>query len=84
MKIELLELLRCPKTGQRLNLESGNNNALAIEAGWAGAFALLFDGDSLVSEDGQHRYPIRKEIPQVQAGVTFKTGRIWSLSVIEQ
>lgn len=52
MKTELLELLRCPKTGQRLNLEGGNNNAQEIEAGW------------LVSEDGQHRYPIRNGIPR--------------------
>lgn len=52
VKTELLELLRCPKTGQRLNLEGGNNNAQEIEAGW------------LVSEDGQHRYPIRKGIPR--------------------
>lgn len=52
VKTELLELLRCPKTGQRLNFEGDNNNALEIEAGW------------LVSEDGQHRYPIRKGIPR--------------------
>lgn len=52
MKIELLELLCCPKTGQGLNLEGGNTDVLEIEAGW------------LVSADGQHRYPIRNGIPR--------------------
>lgn len=52
MKTGLLELLRCPKTGQCLNLEGGSNNALDIEAGW------------LVSENGQHRYPVRNGIPR--------------------
>ena len=52
MKIELLELLRCPKTGQRLNLEDGNKSAPEIDAGW------------LVSTDGQHRYPIQNGIPR--------------------
>ncbi len=51
MKTELLELLRCPKTGQRLTVE-GDDNAQEIETG------------SLVSEDGQHRYPIRNGVPR--------------------
>lgn len=52
MKTELLDLLRCPKTGQYLKLEGSNYNALEIEDGW------------LVSDDGQHRYPIRNGIPR--------------------
>lgn len=34
MKIELLEVLRCPQTGQRLTLEDCPENALEIEDGW--------------------------------------------------
>lgn len=52
MKIELLELLRCPKTGQRLVLGTDENSSQKIESGW------------LVSEDGKHRYPIRNGIPR--------------------
>lgn len=52
MKTELLELLRCPKTGQHLTLETDRNNSPDIESGW------------LVSEDGRHRYPIHRGIPR--------------------
>jgi SAM-dependent methyltransferase len=52
MKYELLERLRCPKTGQCLTLETPEPIADAIEIGW------------LVSVDGQHRYPIRNGIPR--------------------
>lgn len=52
MKIELLELLRCPTSGQRLSLENGNINAREIEAGW------------LISDNGQHRYQILRGIPR--------------------
>lgn len=52
MKIELLEMLRCPKTGQRLSLENGNSANLEIEDGW------------LVSADGQQRYPVLNGIPR--------------------
>lgn len=52
MKTELLELLRCPKTGQRLTLRIDGNNPQEIEAGW------------LISEDGVHRYPVRNGIPR--------------------
>lgn len=52
MKTELLELLRCPTTGQHLILEADENNSQLIDVGW------------LVSEDGQHRYPIRNGIPR--------------------
>lgn len=50
MKTELLELLRCPTTGQRLTLETVGNDSKLIDVDW------------LVSEDGQHRFPIRNGI----------------------
>ena len=43
MKIELLELLRCPKTDQCLTLETDGNTLQEVRTGW------------LVSEDGLHR-----------------------------
>jgi 2-polyprenyl-3-methyl-5-hydroxy-6-metoxy-1,4-benzoquinol methylase len=53
LKIELLELLRCPNTGQRLGLEVGTQDgSQEIESGW------------LSSEDGKHRYPIHGGIPR--------------------
>lgn len=52
MKTELLELLLCPKAGQRLVLQEAVFLGQEIESGW------------LVSEDGQHRYPIRRGIPR--------------------
>lgn len=52
VKIELIEMLRCPKTGQRLSLENCNTATLDIEDGW------------LVSSDGQQRYPVLKGIPR--------------------
>ncbi len=52
MKIELLESLRCPQTGQRLTLEPPASGVDEIENGW------------LVSLDGQNRYPILNSIPR--------------------
>ena len=52
MKVELLERLRCPQTGQRLKLESSITNVNEIESGW------------LISEDSKHRYVIRNSIPR--------------------
>jgi 2-polyprenyl-3-methyl-5-hydroxy-6-metoxy-1,4-benzoquinol methylase len=52
MKRELLEMLRCPKTGQRLTLDIPKPISDEIESGW------------LVSVDRQHRYPIRNGIPR--------------------
>jgi SAM-dependent methyltransferase len=54
VKIELLELLRCPQTGQRLTVEDGSGSELEIEDGW------------LISADGQRRYPIVKGIPRFE------------------
>ena len=68
MKTELLELLRCPTTGQRLTLEADGNNSKLIDAGW------------MVSEDGQHRYPIRNSIPRFvpQANYADNFGMQWN------
>ena len=52
MKTELLELLRCPKTGQRLILKTDENNSYDVQSGW------------LVSEDGLNRYPLQNAIPR--------------------
>jgi 2-polyprenyl-3-methyl-5-hydroxy-6-metoxy-1,4-benzoquinol methylase len=52
LRTELLEVLRCPKTGQRLVLGAAENSSQEIESGW------------LFSEDGQHRYPLRNGIPR--------------------
>jgi len=68
MKYELLERLRCPKTGQRLTLETQEPIADAIENGW------------LVSVDGQHRYPIRNGIPRFvpEANYADNFGMQWN------
>jgi 2-polyprenyl-3-methyl-5-hydroxy-6-metoxy-1,4-benzoquinol methylase len=69
MKRELLERLRCPKTGQRLTLDTPQPIADFIESGW------------LVSVDGQHRYPIRNGIPRFvpEANYADSFGMQWNL-----
>jgi SAM-dependent methyltransferase/uncharacterized protein YbaR (Trm112 family) len=52
VKVDLLEQLRCPKTGQCLSLETEQICLQEIETGW------------LVSEDRLHRYPISNGIPR--------------------
>jgi len=52
MKQQILALLRCPKTLQTLRVESADTTADEVVDGW------------LVSEDGQHRYPVRKGSPR--------------------
>lgn len=55
MHPQLLEVLRCPRSGesgQRLRLEKPEYLNQSIQSGW------------LVSEDNQHRYPIRDFIPR--------------------
>jgi 2-polyprenyl-3-methyl-5-hydroxy-6-metoxy-1,4-benzoquinol methylase len=59
MRYELLEKLRCPKTGQCLTLDTPETIADAIENGW------------LVSVDGQHRYSIRNGIPRFVPEVNY-------------
>lgn len=51
MRAEFLNKLRCPKTGQRLRVESGRADC-------------IIDDDVLVSEDGAHRYPVRRGVPR--------------------
>lgn len=55
MKLDLIARMRCPQTGQTLSLAHGAtaaNKGNDIKSGW------------LVSEDEQHRYPIRDGIPR--------------------
>ncbi len=59
MKHNLLELLRCPRSGQKLRLERRESEPPLsphteddITSGW------------LISEDMQHRYPVRGTIPR--------------------
>jgi SAM-dependent methyltransferase len=52
MQTELIEILRCPKTGERLILEEPQYKDEQIQSGW------------LVAESGKHRYPIRDFIPR--------------------
>ena len=68
MNIELLEFLRCPKTGQRFNVENGNTAGKKIEEGW------------LISEDGQHRYPLLRGIPRFvpQSNYAANFGMQWN------
>jgi SAM-dependent methyltransferase len=52
MQTELIELLRCPKTGERLRLDQPQYSGDRIQAGW------------LVSENGANRYPIHDFVPR--------------------
>lgn len=72
MKFELLPYLRCPQTGQILDLEKcslilGVDDE--IESGW------------LVSHDGLHRYPIRNGIPRFvqESNYADNFGLQWNL-----
>jgi SAM-dependent methyltransferase/uncharacterized protein YbaR (Trm112 family) len=68
VKTELLELLRCPKTRQRLRFESDNSDAMEIE------------DDRLVSEDGKERYPLLRGIPRFvpQSNYADNFGMQWN------
>jgi SAM-dependent methyltransferase len=59
LKIELLEILRCPRSGQRLSSDRSDNNSQDIESGW------------LISEDGKNRYPIHKGIPRFVPEINY-------------
>ena len=52
MKAELLELLRCPQSGQELEMVDCVDRDGSIQSGW------------LVSTDGRNRYPIRNSVPR--------------------
>jgi len=52
LHLQVIEHLRCLRAGQRLALEQPEHHGDRIRSGW------------LVSEDKQHRYPIRDFIPR--------------------
>lgn len=52
MHDELIEILRCPRSGARLRLEEGRYYDGQVQSGW------------LVTEDDRNRYPIRDFIPR--------------------
>jgi 2-polyprenyl-3-methyl-5-hydroxy-6-metoxy-1,4-benzoquinol methylase len=52
MRPEILEILLCPGTGERLRVEDAVMVGGCMRSGW------------LVSADGQHRYPIKNFIPR--------------------
>src|SRR5215510_12666010 len=52
MRRDLVDLLRCPRTGQRLVLEVTQGDGNRIQTGW------------LATADGAHKYPIRNFIPR--------------------
>lgn len=68
MHIQLLEILRCPRTGQPLSLEKPEYQQEQIHSGW------------LVSEDGAQRYPIRDFIPRFvpQSNYADNFGMQWN------
>ncbi len=68
MKIKLLDMLRCPISGQCLKIENFKANLAEIEDGW------------LVSEDGQQRYPVIKGIPRFvpQSNYADNFGMQWN------
>src|SRR5579862_6797598 len=52
MRADLIERLRCPRTRERLTLDQPAYDSDRIRSGW------------LISERGEHRYPIREFIPR--------------------
>jgi len=68
VKIELLEVLRCPSSGQRLKLETSSGDLAEIQDGW------------LVSEDGMQRYPVIKGVPRFvhQSNYADNFGMQWN------
>lgn len=59
MHSELLNILRCPHSGQRLRVESPLMGGGRIREA------------VLVSEDGEHRYPVRESIPRFVAASNY-------------
>src|SRR3990172_9798905 len=68
MRLQLIEHLRCPQSGQRLLLEQPEYREEYIHSGW------------LVSECGQHRYPIRDFIPRFvpESNYAYNFGMQWN------
>lgn len=69
MSPALLAILRCPRTGQALHLESAEYEGERVRSGW------------LVSSDGEHRYPIHRCIPRFvgQSNYADNFGMQWNL-----
>jgi SAM-dependent methyltransferase len=59
MQPELIELLRCPQSGERLHLEEAEYQGERLRSGW------------LVPVSGRHRYPVRDFIPRFAAGSNY-------------
>jgi SAM-dependent methyltransferase len=55
MHTELIEILRCPRSGAPLRLEEERYSEGQVQSGW------------LVTEDGRNRYPVRDFIPRFVA-----------------
>lgn len=69
MHIDLLELIRCPQTGKMLELQTAEYLDGRVKSGW------------LVSQDGQHQYPIREFIPRFVPSSNYADnfGMQWNL-----
>lgn len=59
MKRELLDILRCPASGQRLTIDTTQTLVEDVREG------------ALVTPDGRHSYPIRNGIPRFVPEVTY-------------
>jgi SAM-dependent methyltransferase len=68
MQSTLIEILRCPRSGERLRLEQPQYSDERIRSGW------------LVAESGAHRYPIREFIPRFapESNYTDNFGMQWN------
>ena len=68
MRTEFLQVLRCPRSGQRLVVDRPEFCGEEVRSGW------------LVSEDGQHRYPVRDFIPRFvpQSNYADSFGMQWN------
>lgn len=62
MKSDLLEILRCPRSGQRLRLRDARVVEGEVESG------------TLVSEDGRHSYPVAGFIPRFVPADNYAAG----------
>jgi SAM-dependent methyltransferase len=69
MHVELIELLRCPQTGEPLELQSAVYEDGRVRTGW------------LVLRNGRHRYPTREFIPRFvpESNYADNFGMQWNL-----
>jgi len=68
MKVELLELLRCPQSGQELEMADCVSRDGRIRSGW------------LVAKGGRHRYPVHNFVPRFvpESNYADSFGMQWS------